>query len=572
MNGFFALINKRKNNRKTHIKWKRPFDFEPPFINKKNTSENYHIEQNTSLKFKNDKLWIDTDDFLCVSEGIIHNLIDLCKQNNCKDSTELICKYYKENNPTFFNQFEGNFSGIFHDKRYNSWVAFNNKTGMKKVFYYQDADYLIYSSDLKLICQWLNDSNITYSLNVESAYLLLTSGFMHEDMTLINEVNQLRAGEYCVYNDDKLTINSYFNLKNILVTNDTKQTIIETLDSLFKNAIRLEFDKDNEYNYKHLTTLSGGLDSRMTALMAHKMGYEQQVFLNFSEKGYADEIIANEIAKSYQLELLQFELNAQSLVNIDQVVSVNNGLTVYTACSHVFSILDKIKTTSFGLIHTGMIGDAVMGSFVSGTQDTKPKISDGLYSKSLLKKTESILQKTISNYPTEELYKFYNRAFMGANNGCQYLDLIGETSSPFLNSSFLSYAYSIPRKYKYKENIYIDWIKTLHPDIASFTWEGIGGKPTNNEYLRQFYRYKRAIIKRLPIKTMWKNTMSPEQIWYDQHADVRLTLDKYFDENIHFLDSFSELRADVLELFKTGNITEKTQAITLLSACKLHFG
>jgi len=209
---------------------------------------------------------------------------------------------------------------------------------------------------------------------------------------------------------------------------------------------------------------------------------------------------------------------------------------------------------------------------VSGTQDTKPKISDGLYSKSLLKKTENILQKTISNYPTEELYKFYNRAFMGANNGCQYLDLIGETSSPFLNSSFLSYAYSIPRKYKYKENIYIDWIKTLHPDIASFTWEGIGGKPTNNEYLRQFYRYKRAIIKRLPIKTMWKNTMSPEQIWYDQHADVRLTLDKYFDENIHFLDSFSELRADVLELFKTGNITEKTQAITLLSACKLHFG
>ena len=99
----------------------------------------------------------------------------------------------------------------------------------------------------------------------------------------------------------------------------------------------------------------------------------------------------------------------------------------------------------------------------------------------------------------------------------------------------MSYAYSIPRKYKYKEKIYIDWIKTLHPDIANYTWESIGGKPTNNKLSRNLYKYKRAIIKRLPIKTMWKNTMSPEQLWYDKNIDVKNKLDIYYAKNINLL-------------------------------------
>jgi len=487
------------------------------------------------------------------------------------DTKSLIRKYYEDKNYTFFSQFEGNYTGVFHDKHVNSWIAFNNKTAMKKVFYFHNSDYVIFSSDLKTLTQSLKELKISFSLNEESAYLLLSSGFMHENLTLINEVNQLRAGEYCNFKDGILKVDSYFNLKDITETNDSKKIIIEQLDVLFKDAIRLEFDIDKSNNYNHLTTLSGGLDSRMTALIAYKMGYRDQILLNFSEKGYADEIISKQIAKAYQMELIQIELKAQSLNSIQDVVSVNDGLTVYTGCSHVFSILDGIGDINNGMIHTGMIGDAVMGSFLSKPVETKPQINDGMYSTKISKRVEDFLKKQLLNYPTEELYKFYNRAFMGANNGCLYLDLIGETSTPFLNSAFLSYAYSIPLKYKFKENIYIEWIKTLHPDIARFTWESIGGKPTNNANLRLFYRYKRALMKRLPISTMWKNTMSPEQYWYDSNLNIKKTLDENFTENIHLIESYAELHSDALTLYNQGNITEKTQVLTLLGAIKLHF-
>jgi len=572
MNGLILIIStENKQFEKTPISWKKPFDFQHQHFHRSCLEKTYQIEQFSSIKFESEKHWIETDEFFFVSEGIIQNINELCKANNVDNVNQLITKFHKNNNKTFFKDFEGNYIGLYLDKKNKTWTSFNNKTGMKKLFFFQNQDFVVLSSDLKILIQCLSFHHIPYSLNEASSYLLLTSGFMHENMTLVNEVKQLRAGEYAFISDNKLQINSYYNLKDIEQTNDSKSTIIETLDYKFKEAVKLEFELDLKHNYRHLSTLSGGLDSRMTTLIAHKMGYNDQLLLNFSEKGYADEIIAKDIAAKYNIELKHEELNAKSLLPIDKVVSVNDGLNIYTSCSHVFSILSKINQPTNGILHTGMIGDAVMGSFISRIRESEPSISSGLYSKGLINKTIGILKQSISNYPTEELYKFYNRAFLGANNGFLFFDLLGESSSPFLNSSFLSYAYSIPRKLKFHERVYIDWIKTLHPEIAKFTWECIGGKPTNNEFRRKIYRCRRAVVKRLPIKTMWKNNMNPEQLWYENDPIVKVTLDSYFDSHIDLLSGYLELRNDVFKLYLTGNITEKTQALTLLSAYKLLF-
>ncbi len=129
----------------------------------------------------------------------------------------------------------------------------------------------------------------------------------------------------------------------------------------------------------------------------------------------------------------------------------------------------------------------------------------------------------------------------------------------------------IKTKYKYKKKIYIDWIRTCHPDLIDFTWESMGGKPTNNALVREYYRYRRALIKRLPVKSMWKNNMNPEQLWYDKNTSVQQTLDAYFEENIAQVHSERELYNDLIQLYQTGNIIEKTQVLTLLAAYKLLF-
>lgn len=568
MHGFVIVISKAGKNNFENFKWKKPFDFQHDFILRKNKLSNLFAEQFTSSKFISEKLWIDNDKFFIVTEGIITNLYELCEEYSAPDPESLL--NFLLNDDKFFSKFRGNFCGFIFNKTKHTYKAFNNQTGTKKLFCFANSDITAFGTDLYTLHEALKSLKIKTSPDIEATYLLLSNGFMLGNLTLISQIKQIRAGEYAEIKNYDITVNTYFHLSEINRINSDKKEIVEEIETLFSKAVRREYDIDARHGKTSLSTLSGGLDSRMTTLTAHKKGYFQEL-ISFSETGYADEIIAKQIAKIYGIKLHFTPLNAKGLCKIDDVVLVNDGLTLYSSASHVFDAFSKITLENSGIIHTGMIGDAVFGSFLSAKTEKTPNPSMGIYAKGLYKKSYQIILKYLNEYKTEELYKFYTRAFSGANNGFLYYDLIGESLSPFLDVDFLSYVFSIPEKYRYKERIYIDWIKAKHPDAGNFIWENIGCKPTNSVLVRAIFRLRRAIVKRMPIKTMWKNNMNPEQIWYNKNKDVKDYLDKYFENNIHRADFDKELRADLEKLYHTGNITEKTQVLTLLGAYKLHF-
>ena len=567
MHGFNVLISKKAIKQQPHFCWKEPFDFQQNLALRTFFDEHIVVEQFTGTKFISEKLWLDNEDFFIVTDGVITNLKALCLEHNAANYDALLRKIVKEK--SFFKNFRGHFVGFVYFKKEKTCIAFNNHTASKKLFYFADQNTIVIGTDLYTLSKTLETEKIKRTLDKEAAVFLLTSGFMHENLTLLEEVKQLRAGEFLQIDNFNLKTDFYFRLQDIQENHDAKSDIVEQLDFLFKKSIDNEFSLDKEYQLISLTTLSGGLDSRMVALTALQLGFSNQMFLNFSAKGYADEIIARQISEQYQVPLETFSIEAESLKPLEEVVLVNDGLTIYTGASAVFDAIKRHRITNTGIIHTGMLGDALLGSYLISDHKTKPQISDGVYSTQLLNKYAPVFQKYIQNYSDIEMYKFYNRGFSGMNNGFLYFDLCGESDAAFLNPDFLSYALSIPAKYRYKEQIYIDWIKIKHPEFAGFTWESIGGKPTNNSILRCYYRYRRALVKRMPFQTMWKNNMNPEQLWYDKNLSLRQTLDQYILENIHLLSSCSELFHDCQFLYQKGNITEKAQVLTLLAACKL---
>ncbi|PEN17505.1 asparagine synthase, partial [Bacillus wiedmannii] len=91
-------------------------------------------------------------------------------------------------------------------------------------------------------------------------------------------------------------VHRYFNLNNTPREDKSEEAIIEEMDSLFREAIRLQFEKDREYGYKHIASLSGGLDSRMVNFVAHDLGYKDILNYTFSQSNYLDEKIAKDIA------------------------------------------------------------------------------------------------------------------------------------------------------------------------------------------------------------------------------------------------------------------------------------
>lgn len=569
MHGFIAVITQDQQISKPTINWKPLFDFQNQHIKRRYGNSSMLVEQFTSEKFLSEKLWIDTDDFFIVTEGVITNLDQLCKKHHAQNYNELIQTIHIQAN--FFEDFRGNFVGILWNKKDNSAIAFNNHAGSKRLFYYKNESVTLFSTDLYTLSKCMDSFGIPKSLDTDAAYLLLSSGYMHENYTLIKEVKQLRAGEFICSTLNELNCKSYFNLKDIKETNDSPEEIIANLENLFKESLKLEYDCDNKANLTSLTTLSGGLDSRTTTFIAHELGYCNQKLINYCENGYADQIISKQIAEKYKLDIQQISLSPDGLCSIDEIVAVNDGLAISLGAGQVFDAVSRNSTENIGLIHTGITGDSVMGSTVSSLKQVQPNINMCLYSKSLLDKAQPILAKNILNYKNEELYKFYNPILMGETNGFLFLDLIGECTSAFLNPDFLSYAYSMPRKYRYNKKAYLQWVLTLHPQIKDFIWENMGGKPTTNKFLKFYYRYKRAVVKRLPVHSMWKNTMNPEQFWYDTNQSVRTYFDNYYNNHIELLAHEPELQKDLSSLFDGGTVNEKSQVLTLLGAYKLLF-
>lgn len=575
MAGFTAIVNKNSNFEDFRFRDKNVYGHETNYTTTCISRSNYIIEHFTNKKFDKDKTLQEDNDYIIGIEGVILNLTSLRNKTNQVAVFDVIRTLYVEQSIDFVKELRGDFSGFIYSKKEDKWEIFTNPIGSKRLFYFKNNDLFIFASELRDLSFVLKQKSLDIFLNLDAAYLLLTYGYMVEDINLIEGVKRLNPGTVLTFEKGELSTSEYFNLRNIPQTTDSHAQIIEKMDELFSIAIRLEFEKDKEYGYKHIATLSGGLDSRMTVLVAHKLGYTNQLNFTFSQSNYLDEMISKKIASDYKHEFMFQSLdNGNYLKDIDKTAYYNDGLIIYSGSAHMLKSIENINFDRFGLVHTGQIGDAVIGSFLSQPLVVKPTVQSGAYSTKLIHKITPFIIEILKNYESEELFKFYGRAFSGAFNGNFYLDIFSQTVSPFLELDFLSYCYSIPVEYKYKQKIYLEWIAKMHPEFGNYPWEKTGVSPLKSNNYKKYFDlgfYKRMSLKFFDkLSGKMKSGMNPFDYWLTENTDLRDTISHYFQENIELLKANKELMNDATELYKNGNTGEKLQVITLLAAVKLH--
>lgn len=577
MAGFSAIISKI-TSLPSEIKFseKNRYIQESHFKSSYIISEKYCIEHFTHTKFANDKTLQEDDEFVIGMEGVLLNLKQLLTHTQQKNIFELIKHLYQTKGDTFIKDLKGDYSGFVYSKSENKWSVFASPTGSKRMFYAEYDEYILFASEMREITHLCRTLALPFTLDKNGAYLLLTFGYMLGSTTIAKEIKRLMPGDFISINKHNVSISTFFNLSSIPRNTDSKKQIIEKVNELFDTAVRLEFEKDKEYNYKHIATLSGGLDSRMTVLVADKLGYSEQLNFTFSQSNYLDEMISKQIAADHKHEFLFQSLdNGNFLKDIDKTIYFNDGLILYSGSCHLLKSLENINFEAYGIIHTGMIGDAVLGSFLSKPYSVKPTYQQGAYSSILLSRISDFAKAECEKYENEELYKFYGRGFLGAMNGNLYMDIFTQACSPFLDIDFLSYCYSIPDEFKYKQQIYLDWIKQKHPEFARYRWEKTGVSPLkSNNYKKyfDFYYYQRMKLKFVDrIRKKVKTGMNPFDEWYARNPSLQTCFADYYSSHISLIDNYPELKTDCELLYSTGNVNERLQVLTLLGSIKLHF-
>ena len=560
------------------------------------SSEKYQVERRVVNKFMNDRLFANLDDYLVVVEGVVLNNHELEKQYKTSSWLDCVIEMYKTNGDDFFKDFRGSFSGLFYDKKQDKWLIYTNHIGDKQVFLYKlEAGNYLFATEIGFIVDTLKNNGISVSLDNTGAYFALTHGFVIEDKTLVNGIQKLIAGYYYKIEKNILTEHRYHRFTN-KPKEMTVEGAIEGIEKYFTKAVRLQFEKDKEYGYKHITCLSGGLDSRMTVMVAHELGYTKQLNTTFSQSNYLDFTVPQQIATDLHHDFVFKTLDGGDFMDkIDEITSITYGSTCYFGISHGKSLYDNINFEPYGLIHTGMIGDAIIGTFFKNNEYNKEyKLGQGAYSLEVIERLQNYSFK--EEYENEEIFCLYTRAFTGANQGQTYFQEVTESVSPFCDVDFIEFCYSIPLNLRYNHKIYFDWIFAKHPKAADYIWEKLKRKispivntppkrmivlgkqiPTLTD--KDFLPWLRgSILRRLglrkkgenskTLKIATKDNMNPVDYWYETNPYIRSFMQNYWEENKHLIVD-KQLSDDMNHLFNDCVLLDKLQALSVLSTIKL---
>lgn len=536
----------------------------------------YPIINSCSAKFEKDFINYEDESIILVVNGIVLNKDKIIEDHGRSSWIETLKMLLSDNSILSLQKLKGSYTIFFFDKRENKFFTMSDHIGSKPIYYYSDNEYCYCSNNYyNLLCSLKND-NIKVNLDVESAYLLLTYGYVFENRTIVNEIKRLKVGHYGVYENGRVNQIEYWKLSNTEnLSNETDA--IEGIDFYFKQALKQAFEKDIEHGLRHIVSLSGGLDSRMTTWVAHELGYTEQMNITFSQSDYLDEKIPKQISSDLKHEWLFKSLdNGLFLEDIDEITRISGGNVLYYGLAHGHSMYKRIKFDNFGILHTGQLGDVVFSSFSRGTNiKNRINIGEGAYSKRLLHKlSENILEY---NYDNEEIYKMYIRGFYVANHGLLPCMNYTETYSPFYDIETLKYALSLPLKLRADHNLYKQWILRRYPNAAKYIWEKTKSKITDKNIV---YRSNEIPLKRIPLVLLrkvglqksdenTKNHMNPLSYWYNTNDKLRNFQDSYFIENIRLLYKYPELMSDCKILYSTGNGVEKNQVLSLLSAIRM---
>lgn len=532
------------------------------------------IEFIAKSKFYGDTFKHENSEFMLIMLGINLSFNSLDTLSNFN----YIIQLYNTEGEQFFSGFRGSFGGVLWDKKTKKWLIFNNHIGDQKLFYSISNERVLISTDLFNITEELSQNNEAYSLNQNAAYSLLSYGYMINDHTLVDKVNRITAGEFLRIDENVAEKLNYYKLNNTPSSKHSEEEHIERIDSTFRKAIQLEYDKDIQYGMDHLASMSGGLDCRMNNWVARDMGYKSISNLTFSQYGYLDMTLAHAMSSHLKNDWIFKSLDhGNYLMEIDNQVRNTNALVSFAGSAHARTAMQDINFSRFGILHSGQVGDVIISSFLP-PKTTYSKASPDKLKAISTRLASKINPKSYPDYENNELANLYIRAFNGALTGNFTSQAFTEVASPFLDVDFMDLCLSIPIEQRASHNLYKKWILKKYPDAAQFKWESINAK-INDKTIH--FRGKDIAIKQLPnfisegikhhlgqnIKMNSKNGMNPFDYWLKTNTDLNTYCHKYYEEHVELVSN-GELKKDLIHLFNSGNASEKMLVLTLLSAIK----
>jgi len=538
-------------------------DFSQDFVQASIKEDNFVAQRKTLNRFTDDKIWTNTEDMYIGLEGTVLNSNVLKAEWRCSTISDVIRCAYQKMGAELINILNGVFALVIIDKKSDKVYIFSSHIGYKPVYYYINEKQILFSTDIAWMYNTVRNNGLRLLLDHDGAYCMLSMGYMLGNKTLAKDVHRVESGEYVCFCDGRSSINKYFDL-DIKTRHDMSyDELLKRADTLFCQAICRIYDKDKEYGYRHFCTLSGGLDSRCIAVVAHDLGYTDQLLVTFGQSGTQDVKIASQIAADFGMEHITYDLDGGGcFLEFEKAVKSNGGLISFPGYMGMNKICELFYDSRYGMVHTGMIGDLLFGGSYEKYNTDSWGIANGAFSEKLLNNLSIDFRKMLTDsYSNGKTYCLENRGVNACENGFLAANCFTEASSAFIDKDFLTFILSVPSEYLKNSRFYTDWMKKYHPNLCREIWTATLSKPGANRIVCYAKRMKRRFLHDL---FGVQHSLNPFELWYEKNNKFRSAIDHYYRDHIDLIPA-GKIRDDIGILFE-GTIYEKMMAITLLAS------
>lgn len=377
MCGINFIINKKeKNLDKSHINWMNHAIFHrgPDY------QHFLEIKEQQQLFFGHTRLEIldktsashqpfvsENERYFLVFNGEIYNFLALKKQLQHKGivfksegDTEVLFNWLIYKGIEFIAQLEGMFAFVFYDKLKNKTWIVRDKSGMKPVFYYQNDDFFILSSESegilksKLVDEKLNENQIGHYLFYK---------FPSKGTTFFEGIQELENGNVLVLQDGKIQEKyKYYQTHSKIIIDDHE--LLEIVEKRLLESV----DKHLQVDVPMGLFLSGGVDSTLLLALLQEKGYEKFPTFSISHQaneesfGTQDYIYTQKAAKQYNSNHQELLFDSSILSKYDDFLA-NINQPIGDGAFFLTHLLSEFASKSVKAVWSGAGADEYFAGY-----------------------------------------------------------------------------------------------------------------------------------------------------------------------------------------------------------------
>jgi asparagine synthase (glutamine-hydrolysing) len=317
------------------------------------------------LNTGNQPIFSEDKNLVIVFNGEIYNYKEiresLLKENvvfKTNSDTEVILKSYEKFGSKCLSLFRGMFAFSIYNLDKDELFLARDFYGEKPLYYSNQNEYFIFSSELKPI---LESKLISKNINKNSLSIYLQLGYVPAPHTLIEGVYKLEAGSYLILKEGKFTIEKYIPNVSIqslnLNSNDKQSNVRDIIDKSVQEAMVSDVPIG--------VFLSGGIDSAIITYHAQKNSKKpiKAFTLGFSNSELDETKKASLTSKHLKTEHFIQYVNEENLSNeIDHILNNIDEPIADTSFIATY-LVSKFASKSVKVVLTGDGGDELYGGY-----------------------------------------------------------------------------------------------------------------------------------------------------------------------------------------------------------------